>query len=467
MRNSGCDADVLFPGYTTPPVFFQWPAHGDPAEGQAADLAPYFDNPNGTNGADGRYDPNDGDVPCLPGDAALFAIFNDKLEAHTGSGGLPIGMEVHMTPFVYRSALEAIDQTVFVRYRLINRSSGALKDCYFGLFNDFDLGCSDDDFIGTDAGRSMVYVYNWSDDDRTCSPRAPGYGEQPPAFGMIVLKGPLLDANDTDDPAGNAMPAWNGTGFGDGIIDNERYGLTSSMRITRDGPQAIGFPFTPEHHSNYLHGIWGDGTPQTYGGWGYSTDPDTTISAFVCPGASDPVGAGTQGHPMPPWSESERVRPDRTILGSMGPIDLGPSDEQEILIAYTYARAPSGGALASVDALQQRADSVRAFAMTIPGVMAPGEPCDASISIGIREITRSMGTLLLFPNPATDRITVQVPVLNGMGMLRILDATGRMVLQRTITAERTEMDVHGLGAGTYAVRMEANGITHLQRLVVL
>ncbi len=81
------------------------------------------------------------------------------------------------------------------------------------------------------------------------------------------------------------------------------------------------------------------------------------------------MGVGTNGFPQPAWQEGslDMTSPDPKLLATMGSITLEPGEEQDILIGYVYARATEGGALASIEALQQRADSVRAFAQTIPG----------------------------------------------------------------------------------------------------
>lgn len=141
-----------------------------------------------------------------------------------------MGIEVQAMPFTYDSGDPMLDQTVFVRYHVINRSSQTYTDVMLGFFNDFDLGCANDDFFGTDVLRNMTYAYNWSDFDPTCL-SAEGYGPQPPAFGMCLLKGPLIDADVEDNQDTGLLPALNGSGFGDAIVDNERHGLSKSMGI--------------------------------------------------------------------------------------------------------------------------------------------------------------------------------------------------------------------------------------------
>ncbi|MBF9219579.1 T9SS type A sorting domain-containing protein [Hymenobacter ruricola] len=73
----------------------------------------------------------------------------------------------------------------------------------------------------------------------------------------------------------------------------------------------------------------------------------------------------------------------------------------------------------------------------------------------------------LFPNPAHGRVSVQVPALNGLATLTVLDALGRAVRTQAAPANaRTVLDLGGLAPGLYAVRAEAGGTATTQRLVV-
>lgn len=449
LNDPECDPATTYPdGYSTPPSIADWPAT-NPHAGHDPMLAPYYDL-----NADGQYDPSDGDVPCILGDQAMFLVFNDMLHAHTQSGGPGGGLEVRMMPFVLSGHNPALDQTVFLRCHIINRSNATYENAMVGFFNDFDVGCPSDDVPGTDPSRNLVYTYNWSDVDETCIGFV-GYGDTPPAVGMTVIKGPLLDADGTDDPATFAMPAWNGTGFGDGVVDNERHGLSTSMVFRRDGHSAMTDPMQSVHFANYLNAIWKDGTPLTYGGSGYSTDPDAVPGRFMYPGSNDPVGAGTGGMVQEPWSEtastSYTIDP-RGVFG-MGPFTLGPGEHTDLVLAYVFARAPSGGALASVAALQARTDSVHAFAQTLPLFDFPEEAgfhgqCVDHPYLSMQE-RPSHGRLVLFPSPAFDQVSFVAPRQLAGGTLVVRDALGRTVLQQRVIPDRNIVDISTLADGVY------------------
>ncbi|MFN3876385.1 MAG: T9SS type A sorting domain-containing protein, partial [Flavobacteriales bacterium] len=80
---------------------------------------------------------------------------------------------------------------------------------------------------------------------------------------------------------------------------------------------------------------------------------------------------------------------------------------------------------------------------------------------GVEELERS--NLSLFPNPATDRITLQSRDGGALGIVRILSAEGRTVRELGMhTTDRTELDIQGLGPGLYTVIASTrNASSHL------
>ena len=440
LQDPGCDPLIEFPNYQIPDEFQTWPAHGDESENQALYLAPFFDLE-----ADNLYDPTNGDHPCVPGDQALYMIFNDNTAPHMQSLGLPIGLEVHMTPFAYTNGDPALERTVFVHYKLINRSSHTVNDVFVGTFADGDLGCANDDFIGSDVGRNMMFFYNWDDVDDSCGPSGAGYGSTPPALGVVTLKGPMVDGNSIDDDLDLSLPSYNGSGFNDGLIDNERHGLSRMISFHREGSQFMTDPSMPTHYYNYLRGIWKNGVSMSYGGNGYTEAPQAVPAYFMYPWDTDMLGVGTDGIPMTDWRETQitPALPDRRGIASMGPFMLEPGEEDDILIAYVFARAETGGAVASVDALKARVDSVRAFAETIPGIMAPGSPCD-ELPTSISD--RSNRQITMFPNPADEWLGLQ---LDGSSAIQIYDVRGSLMHQSRLPAGRSTIDTSHLPAGLY------------------
>ena len=110
-----------------------------------------------------------------------------------------------------------------------------------------------------------------------------------------------MDADGLDNIGTPLVPALNGNGFDDGIIDNEQHGLDGTIYFLSSGNSSMTLPTQQAHFVNYLQGAWKDGTPLTYSGTGLG---GTINAAFAFPGNSDPTGVGTGGVPQSPWSDA-------------------------------------------------------------------------------------------------------------------------------------------------------------------
>lgn len=454
LNDPDCDELLEYPDYAVPSEFISWPAMGNTAAGQAPYLAPFVDANN-----NGIYDPSNGDYPCFLGDVAVYHIFNDKKQFQTF--GQPLGIEGHMTTFGYwGSEASEVPYALFTHYRLINRSSETYSNFRIGLFADFDLGCSTDDRIGTDVGRNLLYVVNGSNNDVACF-GTPGYGVQPPAFGMHILKGPLMDADGLDNIATPLIPALNGNGFDDGTIDNEQHGLDGTIYFLSSGNTAMTDPTQESHFVNYLQGAWKNGTPLTYSGVGLG---GTINSAFAFPGSSDPTGVGTGGVPQSPWSDASPALPqgDRKGVAIMGPMTLLPGMEKEILVAYTYARAATGGVSASLAALNQRVDNITALFADAAGVPMLNE-C-SSIATGVVP-HRSNDGVRVYPNPAGEVLYLTTPPDQALRGLTILNALGQALIETRIAGTIGPIDIGDLPAGLYMIKLDTGTGSTVRRFV--
>jgi hypothetical protein len=364
-----------------------WPGNG--ALGQDPFLAPYYDRDNSLD-----YNPLDGgDYPfyddilgrdfidcqtdrrtALYGDQTYWWVFNDQGNIHSESGAQnPIGMEIHAQAFAFATDDE-INKMTFYNYELINRGTQTLKDTYFSQYMDADLGGYDDDYVGCDVSRGLGYCYNGDLVDETVNGKA-GYGEHPPAIGVDFFEGPYMDADGRDNgifnntldaiaDSGIVYPGL-GIGYGDSIVDNERFGMRRFCYYNAGGNAGTQDPTTAAQFYNYMQGSWRFGDEMYYGGTGYtpSNGVTTTPADYMFPGDSDPLGWGTQGNIMVPWSEYDlgtvsgsNPPGDRRFVQSAGPFELKPGAVNNITVGIVYARSTQGGIFASVDALK-RADT--------------------------------------------------------------------------------------------------------------
>lgn len=432
-------------GYAPIRSIADWPGNGNTANGQAEQLAPFFDH-------DGNvfYDPMQGDYPLMRGDQCVYFIYNDDLE-HTETAGKRIGIEIHGMAYAFDEPEDSIiNNTVFVHYDLINRSEHTYDDFYFGVFADVDLGYSWDDYIASYVKGSSFYVYNGRDTDGNGEPGT--YGEYPPAQSVTILAGPFMDPDQEDNPDGNCDYGVTGTNFGNGIIDDERFGLTRFTYFNNSaGPQ--GDPNIASEYYNYLLGLWKDDTPVLFGGNGHSSSgADASPCRYMFPGNSDPRNWGTDcelplgGYNQNDlwWTEEQAGNNpfDRRGFGVSGPFTFLPGQIQEVEIAYIFANS------------YYSADSSRSLLLSyidnLRSKVQNGEIIIPNNELAINEGTAEQVSITIYPNPARDLIHIESQDNIYDTEYRIYNSMGTAMQTGKLTSE---INITGLKAGLYIITL--------------
>lgn len=343
----------------------KYPARGNPYWSQYYD----FDLPNDTQGlgaffdadGDNSYDPCSGDYPAIEvkgcptesnfPDEIVFWVYNDAGNTHTNTNGSPIRMEVQVQGFGYATNDQINDMT-FYRYKLINRAVTSIDSTFFGMWVDPDLGCSEDDFIGSDTSRSLMYVYNQDelDGDAGCDCSTGGgttYCDEVPILGVDYFRGPLKPFREIDtfrigDPKledeqefpkiYDTIGYVNDTFF---ILDLDHrieLGMSSfTYHVRGDAgswPAGMTDPSTSIEFYRYLSGSWRDGTPYTFGGSGYNVGGGVNIDyAFT----GDPSSQAD-------WSmcSASLGKMDPRTVQATGPFRLDPGAINELIIGVVW-----------------------------------------------------------------------------------------------------------------------------------
>lgn len=410
------------PSYITPTNIQTWPAHGDTSLGYSYNLAPFVDvNTNGV------YEPDSGDYPDIKGVSAYYFIYNDS-KNHAQTGGNPMGLEIHCMVYAFPTN-NALNQTIFVDYKLINRSNKSYNNCRIGKFVDFNLGNPSDDYIETDVNRSMVFVKNGDNFDENRFGNT-GYGSLHAALGVLTLQGPLLDQDSLDNNCGSSNTNYqpNGLGFADGIIDNERFGLSNCISINDHSQNISGGDF--RHDTvlyKFMQSTWKDGRPQTYGGTAYLTSGgiNSRIPYFS---STDSSNYSTSGVSVANnWTEDNivNVPGDRKVIISSGSFTLNSSDEQQMTYAYLFSRATTASSVqSSVTNLKTDADTViNYFRKTY-------NKSQCSILVGIKENNfNGSSNIEIYPNPSIGNVIINLTEpLN----LKVLSINGTVLSEQRL-----------------------------------
>lgn len=241
-------------------------------------------------------------------DQTIFVIYNDQNETnHERIASTPLGAEIQQTIFAWDEPGD-LGNTIFLRFKLVNKSEDFWEDTYFALWSDPDIGEPSDDFVGVDVGRNMGYSYNSSNFDEK-------YGFGPPAVGYTILKGAYY-----------TKP------------------IQAFAYYASTLPYDFFDPSQGYECYNYLQGLNRVGDPYI--------DEDEVATVF--PLSGDPLtGDG--------WID--KIAGDRRFLLSTGPFDLYPGQAKEIVAAIIVARDSTGGAndyLNSITALKNSCDVIQA-----------------------------------------------------------------------------------------------------------
>lgn len=272
--------------------------------------APYEDiNNNGT------FELNI-DKPGVPdADQTIFVCITDAdPNTHSPSEGfsggtLPVYAEVHLTLWGYN--LPNLNNVLFTRYEIVNKSGIAWTNTHFGLFCDSYLGNPEDDYIGCDSALSLGYTYNAGNVDSS-------YGANPPAVGFRFLKTPIYKGSQLGMTAFNYMPSYNVL---NGCLNDPSGSPLEAFNILRgkktDSSGWLNPTTVPPYRTNYCF----SGNPEDSSGW-------TEYKGIICSnGNTIPSAPGNKRFMMVTGSDSLKIQPDRKFnIVFAAVIDRGSSN---------------------------------------------------------------------------------------------------------------------------------------------
>lgn len=327
--------------YRVRPLFDTPGSNPDFAEWPTAQGAPYHDIDG-----NGSYNPLV-DKPALVWgnsfvypDMLMYSVFNDAdSQFHTMPWGKskPLGAEVRQTTWAFNRP-GYLDQTIFMRFEIINKSDYTWDSTYVAFGSDPDLGDAFDDIVGVDTnwnGRSdLAFAYNYDNMDGP-----PGYGAAPPAVGFKILQGPIVATGNSYDIA-----RWSGrvlTGYQNLDASSFSYFCNVGASGCSEG---FGDPRNYLETYNVLKGYKRDGTPYI------GADGKPTKFPLAWP---PPPTCG------PPFYEPII---DLRMAYKTGPLTLAPNDTQQVIYAVIVGRGISNiNSVEVVRSYSSQLDFIKSF----------------------------------------------------------------------------------------------------------
>jgi len=441
---------TLFPnGYTIPADFLTWPAHGDVANGYEFYLAPFFDY-NGDN----LYNPQDGDYPTICGDECLYLIVND-----IGNATIPkMGNQVEMWIYAFDTPnIPAVNNTFFTKFKFTNKSNQTYYNTRISQMNDLDIGNAFNDYSGTDVAYGAVYAYTGAATDYSLS-GAPSYGDVPTMESMLLLRGPLLDADLIDNTnytnvIAEALNSYGerGFGFGDGIVDNERSGLAGSVYYLNSSNPVLGEPngSYPTGHYNLMLGKHIDGSEVLHPTTG---NPVT----YWAPGTSDIYNELVPDSEQFIHSDNGLPPNDVRQVGTTLPFTYEPGESNFLDLAYVFAQAEPGSGTSVETVNVTFMNTVKQF---FNEDLADCQTLELPAAI---ENLPSATSLSIYPNPASNQLNITVSEALLGENYSLYNSVGQLIVTKKIQTTQTTLDISKLAKGTYTFIMKGS-----RKLVVL
>jgi len=268
--------------------------------------------------------------PLILGEQTLWYVINDgNQELHNSAYHTePLNIEVQVLNWVFNNDNSPLGRTLFVYYKIINKSPNTINDAYIGIWCDPDLGSCNDDRSGCDTTLNLSYTYNGRDFDSQ-------YGSEIPAVGVLLLQPPIVPS-----PGDSVFQFLRST-----IYDFRPLKMTTNQiyisghALYRDPAYSIQ---GSKQLYNQMQGLAFDGSPLI--------DPTTGLpSAFIDYG--DPIERTG-------WLDDYTIfYCDRRSMLSSGPFSMAPGDTQRV--AFTVVIGQAETRLISILDLKQSVNYIR------------------------------------------------------------------------------------------------------------
>lgn len=368
---------------------------------------------------DGKYNPYDGDYPTIGEDLGdvvptemLFTITHDNQD---------IGVGVEFTTMMYSLRCDEIpelENAIFTRHTFRLTKSDYEK-FHYTIFYDPDIGCHDDDNIGTDVETNSLYSYNSDNEDGGASVICETQFDHVPVQGSTFL-------NQSMDGTMYFM----NTGGG-------------------DVPEAITEPNFPDEYFQLMNNIWKDGTPLTKGGIGYDESSDD-VTKVVFPGNPNNPGEWVQ-----PFVEYYEINDPRSLANFIKS-DAKKGDIITLDAVHHFILDTEKNNIEQVNPFIEQAALFRQLYNN-----GLSQSCFQYTDVEEYEL---VSTLDIFPNPNSGEFTLKGKNSNGTSY-SLYDITGTLKRQGEIQSEKIQLN--SIEPGIYIFELHRDSKTIAVSKVVI
>lgn len=425
-----------------PADVLDWPAKGNSsATGYGGlaltitqDMAPFFDR----NG-DGIYNVYDGDYPMMKGDKMLWWINNDAGSHNTN----PMDIDRRYSAYEYNSLTDSnLSNTFFLSVMIRNQSARIYDSVTIGAYVNFDVGCANNDRIGSIPSSNSFYLYTGYN---------PGGG---PLGGSITCYGAGCPTQSASFPC--IDPILTTTFLNDSMKCFEYF--TNGAGTSQTDPS------TDLEFYRYMNGQWADATPVTFGAAGYR---GTIPYPFAFPG--NPADTGQ-------WSEcNTQIGPamatgDRRGIGAIGPFYLGIGDTISFDMAFIYHPGPYDNCpdLSDSSSVVQHIDSVREYYRSerFPQWYDSTKSLlPAFYTVGINQIANPIFNLT--PNPNNGSFNIHISNLSQADYaVSVTDMLGQQVYSSALYGTDQSVHLDNANSGVYSVTIESRNYRETRKVVI-
>ncbi len=415
-----------------------------------ADLgAPYYDRNN-----NGVWDA-DYDEPGIAGaDQLIWYVVNDLDAAKTKAlyGSPPMGLEIQVTLWAYKQEKGALANTVFKRYRFVNKSGFVVDSMFIGQWTESDIGDYTDDFTGCDPALNMGYTYNAYPHDTDFDV----FSMSPPAVAYLLLQGPETASGDRLSMTSFWFHA-SGSCFPEPVMDD--YKGTVSMYGRLNGYAVVyGTDYSTASRTMFTHAAGAQSGQKTL----FPLNGDPVAGSGDIDGAGYNFAAG-----------------NRYFFINSGPFSMEPGQVQDAVFAIVGGLADHyGNNLEGVADLQQKAPLLQ---QTYASLLNTPAPQGAAPYFRLVDPLPDANQFVLgqnFPNPFNNTTHIRFQVFESMVLeLAVYNALGQEIRvlydgsiakgDHTLTWNGVNEDGTAMPSGLYFIRLKNGARVQWRKMIYL